>query len=219
MKNSYRWLYIVLSILIAITTATAEDEEALYRIKPADQLNVYVHENQDLTMTVAVLPDGTISFPLVGNLYVEGLTTAGLQNVLAEKLKEFLKKPVVVVTISSQTAYKVYMLGEVGKPGAYPFEENQRLTDYLALASGTTPEANLKQCHVYSSGSGEPRRVINLEEIFEKSNESLNIPLQPNDTVVIQRRSGFIVTEWVEIAQIFSIIVASATLYLVATKD
>jgi len=219
MKRFY-WIFCILMPLILIPgSASAENEKSMYRIKPADQLNVYVHENADLTMTVAVLPDGTISFPLVGNLYVQGLTTAGLQNVLREKLQEYLVNPVVVVTISSQTAYKVYVLGEVGSPGALPYDEKMRLTDYLALAGGMTPEANLKECYIYSSGVDKPRRAINLKEIFEEDKVTLDILLQPEDTIVLKRRSGFFITEWVEVAQIFSILVASATLYVLATRD
>ena len=219
MKKTY-WIFCILMPLVVIAgSASAEDERSMYRIKPADQLNVYVHENADLTMPVTVLPDGTISFPLVGNLYVQGLTTAGLQNVLREKLREFLVNPVVVVTISSQTAYKVYVLGEVGSPGTFPYEEGKRLTDYLALAGGMTAEADLKECYIYSSGVEEPRRKINLKEIFEEDIISLDIELQPEDTIVLKRRSGFFVSEWVEVAQIFSILVASVTLYVLATRE
>ena len=77
----------------------------MYHIKSGDQLNIYVHDNNDLTMVAPVLPDGTISYPLVGNLYVQGLTTAGLQSALTEKLSQYLQSPVVVVSISSQTSY------------------------------------------------------------------------------------------------------------------
>jgi len=218
MKFSFSTLIAALSLLLIANLVQAQ-EEGMYRIKPADQLNIYVHQNADLTMTAPVLPDGTISYPLVGNLYVEGLTTAGLQEALAEKLKQFLQNPVVVVTIQSQTLYKVYVMGEVSSPGAYPYEEGKRLTDYLTLAGGTTPEANLKKCNIYARDSSSPRRVINLKEIFEESNLTFDIPLEPNDTVILERRSGFLVTNWGDVAQIFSIVLGIATLYLIIALE
>ena len=218
MKFPIMMLCIALSLLISVGPAGAQ-EEVKYRIKPGDQLNVYVHENPDLTMTAAVLSDGTISYPLVGSLYVEGLSTSGLQNVLTEKLKQYLQMPVVVVTISTLTVHKVYIMGEVGVPGQYPYEEGKRLTEYLALAGGIKTEANLKKCNIYEEDSDQARQVINLKEILEKNNQALNIALEPEDTVFLERRSGFVLGEWVEIAQIFSILVASATLYIFLTRE
>lgn len=157
MKFPIMMLCIALSVLISVGPAGAQ-EEVKYRIKPGDQLSIYVHENPDLTMTAAVLADGTISYPLVGSLYVEGLSTSGLQNVLTEKLKQYLQNPVVVVTISTQTVHKVYIMGEVGTPGQYPYEEGKRLTEYLALAGGINPEANLKKCNIYERDSDQADR-------------------------------------------------------------
>ena len=218
MKFPIMMLCIALSLLISVGPAGAQ-EEVKYRIKPGDQLNVYVHENPDLTMTAAVLADGTISYPLVGSLYVEGLSTSGLQNVLTEKLKQYLQMPVVVVTISTLTVHKVYIMGEVTAPGEYPYQMDKRLTEYLALAGGISPEANLKKCNIYEKDSDQARQVINLKEILEKNNQALNITLKPEDTVFLERRSGFVLGEWVEIAQIFGILVASATLYIFLTRE
>ncbi len=215
MKLSFGIL-ISLAAVILVTGLVSAQEEEVYRIKPADQLSIYVHENDDLTMTVTVLPDGTISYPLVGNLYVQGLTTSGLEDILTEKLGQFLQKPVVVITISSETLYKIYVMGELRMPNAYPFEEGRKLTDYLALAGGPTEEANLKKCYIFAEDSNVPRQVINLKEVFDDKDRSQNLLLKPNDTILLERRSGFIVSEWVEISQIFSIIVGVATIYIIS---
>lgn len=218
MKPPLNFLFVSI-LLLSTTGLVVAQESGLYRIKPADQLNIYVHENNDLTMGVTVLPDGTISYPLVGSLYVQGLTTTGLQDVLTEKLKQFLQNPVVVVTIQSQTLYKVYVMGEVRSPGAIPYEATKRLTDYLTVAGGTTEKANLKKCYIYTSKSGKPRRVINLKDIFENNNLTLDIPLEPDDTVIVERKSGFLVSSWSDIAQIFGIMVGAVTLYLLVTLE
>lgn len=218
MKRFYAQIIAVLVVVICVGALWAQDTGEVYRIKPGDQLSVYVHENNDLTMTINVLPDGTISYPLVGSLYVQGLTTTGLQNILAEKLQLFLQKPVVVVTIASETLYKVFVMGEVKMPNAFPFQEGRRLTDYLAQAGGPGPEANLKKCTVFSEDPTIPRRVINLNDIFQDGDRTLDIKLQPYDTILLERRSGFIVTEWQEIAQVFAIITGVATIAILAQR-
>lgn len=217
MKLSLKVFVAILVLLIGSQSGFAQGN-VMYLIKPGDQLNIYVHENQDLTMTVMVLPDGTISYPLVGNLYVQGLTTSGLEAILAQKLGQFLQKPVVVISITSETLYRIYVMGEVRMPNAYPFEAKKRLTEYLAMAGGPTEEANLKKCNIYSDNLSKPRLVVNLKEIFDDADRQQDVELQANDTILLERRSGFIVSDWTEIAQIFSIIIGAATLYLVANN-
>jgi polysaccharide export outer membrane protein len=194
-------------------------EDDLYQIKPGDQLNIYVHGNDDLTRNVTVLPDGTISYPLVGNLYVQGLTTSGLEGILTQKLEQYLQKPVVVISISSETLYKIYVMGEVRMPNAYPYEAKKRLTDYLAMAGGPTDEALLKKCNIYPLDASKPRLVVDLREIFDDEDRTKDVELQANDTILLERRSGFIVADWAEMAQIFSVIFGMATIYLIATDN
>jgi len=212
-------MFSILLVLLCILRPAIAEEDPTYRIEAGDLLDVYVHENPDLSLQITVLPDGTISYPLVGNLYVQGLTTAGLQDILTKKLEDYLQSPVVVVSISSQTAYKIYMLGEVSSPGVLEYQENYRLTDYIALAGGMTNQANLKKCFIYSTSSDSTFRVINLKEIFEDNNQDLNVTLKPDDTVVLDRKSGFWVGTWLEVAQIVTILVSSATMYLIVTRE
>jgi len=215
MKVSLKVFVTILMLLISSRAGCAQGDE-MYQIKPGDQLSVYVHENQDLTLNVTVLSDGTISYPLVGNLFVQGLTTSGLEAILTQKLGQFLQKPVVVISITSETLYKIYVMGEVRMPNAYPFEGAKRLTEYLAVAGGPTEEANLKKCNIYSDDLTKPRLVVNLKEIFEDKDRRQDVELQANDTILLERRSGFIVADWSEIAQIFSVIFGAASIYLVA---
>ena len=218
MKKSFCRIILLSAAFIIPYFAAAEDDE-MYRIRPGDQLSIYVHDNVDLTMVAPVLPDGTISYPLVGNLFVQGLTTSSLQSVLTEKLNQYLQTPVVVVSISSKTMYRVYVMGQVNTPGPVNWEVDLRLTDYITLAGGISEYANLKKCYIFSKNSDEPQHVIDLRDIIEENNQELNITLKPDDTVVLDKRSGFSITQWVEVAQIFSILVASVTIYLVLSRE
>ena len=77
-------------------------------------------------------------------------------------------------------------------------------------------KANLKKCNIYSDDLTRPRLVVNLKEIFEDKDRRQDVELQANDTILLERRSGFIVADWSEIAQIFSVIFGAASIYLVA---
>jgi polysaccharide export outer membrane protein len=213
------WVCIIAAIALLITTSLSfAVQEDQYRIKPGDHLSIYVHENNDLSLSPIVLPDGTISYPLVGSLYVQGLTTTGLQEILTQKLSSFLQKPIVVVTISSETEDKVYVLGEVRVPNAYPYHEGDRLTDYLAVAGGPMSTANWNKCNIYSVDQASTKRIINLRNTFQSHDLMQNPVLKPNDTIYLEKKSGFIVENWSEISQILGILVGSATLYFVATR-
>jgi polysaccharide export outer membrane protein len=217
MKLPYGILIATMAFLM-IAGTNCQAEEEMYRIKPGDQLNLYVHENNDLTMGVTVLPDGTISYPLVGNLYVQGLTVSGLQDILTQKLSAYLQKPVVVISLGAETVDRVYILGEVRSPNTYQYHEGDRLTDYLAQAGGPTDMANWKKCSVYTINPGGQKRTVNLRETFQSRDLTLNPVLKPNDTVFIERKSGFIINNWGEIGQIFGIMVGVATLYFISSR-
>ena len=220
MKLSSKMIITCMALILctsSIWLISAAAEE-MYRIKPGDQLTIYVHENQDLNLTVTVLSDGTISFPLVGNLYVQGLTVSGLQDILTQKLSTYLQKPIVVITLGAKTVDKVYIIGEVRSPFAYPFHEGYRLTDYLAIAGGPTSQANWKKCFIYSSDSTSSKRLINLTDTFSSQDLTLNPILNPNDTVYLEKKSGFVITSWGEIGQVFGIIVGITTLYFISVR-
>ncbi|MBU0518417.1 polysaccharide export protein [bacterium] len=218
MKSS-TWMFSILLVLLCVLQPASAEEDPTYRIKAGDLLDVYVHENPDLSLQVAVLPDGTISYPLVGNLYVQGLTTSGLQDILKTKFLDYLQTPVVVVSINSQASYKVYVMGEVSQPGALEYQEDLRLTDYIALAGGMTNNADLEECYIYSVAEDSTHRIVNLKEIFEENKQEMNITLKPDDTIVLDRKSGFFVGTWIEVAQILSILVSSATMYIIITRE
>jgi polysaccharide biosynthesis/export protein len=217
MKQLLVTIITVMAVLMAAGLAGAVQEEQ-YHIKPGDHLSIYVHENPDLTVSPTVLGDGTISYPLVGNLYVAGLTISGLQDILTQKLSSFLQKPAVVVTISSETVDKIYILGEVRSPSAYPYENGFRLTDYLAIAGGPAPNANWNKCSIYSVDPGTSKRTINLKYTFQSRDLTQNPILKPNDTVYLEKKSGFIINNWGEISQVLGILVGSATLYFLVNN-
>lgn len=216
MKNSLT-LSAALAIFILVCGANTaiSDSDSGYGIKPNDGLKTYVFGNPDLNVNTVVPPDGMMTFPLVGEVSVLGITGEQLGLLLMEKLAYYIVDPKVNVFVTAYNPLKVYILGSVRNPGAYTFKPGQRLTDYLAEAGSFDERVDMKKCYVYSAIEGQEAKVFDLKVLLESNKTGLDIELEPFDTVYIKKKSGFIFTEWRDVADALNIIVGLSTLYFV----
>jgi polysaccharide export outer membrane protein len=143
----------------ARSASTSED----YQIGPGDLLDAKVYEAQDLSAEVRVSSRGTVTYPLLGEVEVGGLT-------VREAEKEYRSKRVAVV-------------GAVKNPGNYELLNRGHLLDAIALAGGLTDNASKT---VYLTHQGTDKQVrVDLDELLVKGNTSLNLPVQMGDTVFV----------------------------------
>ena len=120
--------------------ASAQDQE--YRVGAKDVLKVTVWGHEDLGRSVVVAADGTIQFPLVGEVQVSDLTTAQVESRLKELLgRDYLVNPQVSVSIQEYRSQRVFLLGEVEKPGTYALTGRATLLDMLSQAGGPSKTA------------------------------------------------------------------------------
>ena len=113
-----------------------------YRVDTGDRVSVIVYQEPDLSVTgVRVKANGTISYPLLGDLYVSGLTSQEVHNLVKARLLDgYLKKPHVTVSIDS---YRLYFIkGEVKRPGGYTFVDGLTVAKAVALAGGYSERAS-----------------------------------------------------------------------------
>jgi polysaccharide export outer membrane protein len=113
-----------------------------YRVDTGDRVSVIVYQEPDLSVTgVRVKANGTISYPLLGNLHVSGLTLQQVHDLVKERLLDgYLRKPSVTVSIDS---YRLYFIkGEVNRPGGYTFVDGLTVAKAVALAGGYTVRAS-----------------------------------------------------------------------------
>lgn len=146
-------LYIAVSVILALSLtgpASAQDlkngsSSALspgeYRIGPEDVLKISVWNNEALSPTVQVRPDGKISLPLVNDIQAAGLTPAELRDILVQRLAEYMPNPEVSVIVTDVKSFKVSVIGEVVRPGRYELKSRTTVLDVIALAGGFTPFA------------------------------------------------------------------------------
>jgi len=113
-----------------------------YRVDTGDRISIAVYQEPDLSINdVRVKGDGTISYPLLGDLQVAGLTSQELQDLVMSKLLDgYLKKPSITVSIDSYRLY--YIKGEVARPGGYTFVDGLTVAKAVALAGGYTVRAS-----------------------------------------------------------------------------
>ena len=156
-----------------------------YRLGPEDVLHISVWENRELTLDVVVRPDGKISFPLIQDVQAEGLTAAELAHVVQQKLVVYIKEPQVSVIVSQVNAPKIYVLGNVTRPGPYPLRSDTSILQALSLAGGFTQFASPRSIKlVRGTGAKQEVRKVNYYSLIDDGGEG-NYILKPGDTIVV----------------------------------
>ncbi len=156
-----------------------------YRIGPEDVLRVSVWENTQLTLDVTVRPDGKISIPLIQDVQAEGLTASELADVIHHRLIPFIKDPQVSVIVTQVNAPKVYVMGNVVRPGPFPLRGDTSILQALSLAGGFTQFASPRSIKlVRGVGAKQEVRKINYYNLLDSGGED-NYILKPGDTIVV----------------------------------
>lgn len=167
------------------TFLAVRPEEGGYVINPGDQLQIEVWQNAQLTRQVRVRPDGKITLPLVNDVESAGDTVPQFQKRLTERLKTYIKDPIVSITVTSFNTKQIYIQGQVRTSAAFNYSGEMHLLQALTLAGGTTPFS--EGCAVVVRRKGEQfvRYDVELQPILSGENLKENIELQPNDVVTV----------------------------------
>lgn len=183
-------LSVLLFACLLALSAIAQAEE--YTMCPGDRLDIVVAGHEDISTDVGaaggkyiVRPDGRLSFPLVGELDITGKTVAAFTKELEQRLAEYIINPRVTVNIAQLGTTRVYVLGEVNKPGLYELEKSHKVLDAIGKAQGFTKDAAKKKVFlVHKDHKGEPVKV-NLNDILKKGDVSQNYTLQEGDLLYL----------------------------------
>lgn len=163
--------------------ASARD---VYQLQPGDVLSVSVWKEQDLQLDVLVRPDGALTFPLAGELDVNGKTVEEMRRMLVERLSKFVPDPVVTVTIKAIGGNRVYVLGKVARPGEFPFSRSIDVMQALSLAGGATAFAQVNDIVILRRENGAQQALkFRYGEVERGKNLQQNFLLQSGDTVVV----------------------------------
>jgi polysaccharide biosynthesis/export protein len=173
-------------VKVAKPVPSAPDDPLTYRIGVEDELGISIWREPDLSTNAVVRPDGMITVPLLNDVKVTGMTTKELQDTLTEKLKEFLKEPQVTVIVRQIRSRKVYLLGEVVRPGTYQLNNPKTVLQLLAEAGGPGAYAKLGSIYVIRQQNGTQTRLpFHYKKAMSGNRASDDIVLQPGDMIVV----------------------------------
>ncbi|MFH1682006.1 MAG: polysaccharide biosynthesis/export family protein [Candidatus Eisenbacteria bacterium] len=180
----------VLILLLAAGAAHAQgDAERVYTIGVGDRLRVSVWQEPTLDREVEVGIDGLVVLPLVGTIRAAGYTPSALAEILTDRYslykRDISQVEVVVVEYNSR---EIYIIGEVGSPGRYAFQEIPDLWSVIMTAGGPTTASYLSEVRILR-GEGEGMRTIAIDlNSYLLGGDREALPrLQPGDTVYIPR--------------------------------
>ncbi len=148
-----------------------------YKLGPNDRTRIIVFGQPSLTGEFVLDGNGVLAFPLVGNINASGMTPSELQATIAKKLdKDWVNNPSVSVEVSTRRPF--YVVGEVQKPGSYPYVTDMNVLNAIATAGGETYRANMHEFWIKRKRDG---RIVRVEANQEST-------LQPGDTVIVRER-------------------------------
>ena len=155
-------------------------------IGPDDVLTIVYWREKDLSAEVVVRPDGMISLPLLNDVRAEGLTPEQLRVALTTAASKFVEEPTVTVVVKSINSRKVFVTGQVGKPGPYPLGGPTTVVQILSTAGGLAEYAKKSKIMVLRTEGGKSVALpFNYEEVMQGKRLQQNIELKPGDTVVV----------------------------------
>ncbi len=172
---------------------SAQPTESDYILGPGDRLRMDIYQVEEFSKTeYQVLVDGTLSFPLVGVIKVQGMSIPQLTNVLNKQYSKYIKRPIITIGLLQPRPLTITLAGEVNSPGSYtiPIALGQKfptVTDIIQQAGGLTPSANVSNITVKRTNTqGQPEILtLNLWELLQEGNSSQNITLRDGDILII----------------------------------
>ncbi|MCW5699018.1 MAG: polysaccharide biosynthesis/export family protein [Rhodospirillales bacterium] len=183
-----RFLFAVL--IGAIPFAAVADQT--YTLNPGDVLAISVWKEEGLQGEVLVLPDGTISFPLAGQLQAAGHTVQEVERDLAKKLDRYIPGPVVAVSVLNAAGNSIYVTGAVRTPGQYQVVQPTDVMQAISLAGGLNEFASEDRIQVLRrEGNQQVTIPFHYSDVERGRKLESNIVLRSGDTVVVPVASLF----------------------------
>ena len=167
----------------------AQDEgepSKAYVVLAGDILQISVWKEPELQMKVLVRPDSAFSFPLAGDISTKGLSVVELQAELTKRLSRYISSPVVTVSITDVLGNKVYVIGQVNKPGEFVVNPQVDVMQALSMAGGLTAFAASNDIRILRrTGSSQIALSFRYNDVLKGRNLEQNIILQSGDIVVV----------------------------------
>jgi len=184
-----RKIFVSLMLLLGVWAHAVAADEANYLLGSGDVLKISVYNNPDLSLETRITESGTISFPLLGEVTVGGMTALTAEQKLSWQLESrgLVKKAQINILVVQFQSKMVSILGSVYKPGRYPLDRSMNLAQVLALAGGVQFDGSDIITVIDQSGKTE----YDFRNIFKNGDASQNINLAGGETIFVPRAPMF----------------------------
>ncbi len=159
-----------------------------YILQPGDLVEIQVFMEDDMKRILRIATNGTITYPLIGNIKISGYSVSDAEYILSSALKKYIKNPQVSMLIQEYGNKTVYVLGQVAKPAAIQIPPEKPLTVLEAITSvgGFTDIAAVSRVRVLRMENGKQTSIdVDITQITKQGNKALDIPLKPGDVVFV----------------------------------
>jgi polysaccharide biosynthesis/export protein len=177
---------LVLGALLAMPVPGHSQNLPNYLLNPGDELEIDVWREEDLQRTVLVRPDGKFTFPLAGEVVAADRTPAQVQAEITQKLRNYIPEAVVTVTVVGIGGNQIYVIGQVGNPGAFIMNPKINVLQALSLAGGMTAFASQNNIIILRSRGGEQETLeFRYDDIARGRNLDQNVFLEAGDVIIV----------------------------------
>ncbi|MDZ7262180.1 MAG: polysaccharide export protein [candidate division KSB1 bacterium] len=183
---SYFKTFAVLTILTCVLNPSGVPGQER-KIQPGDALEIKIYEHEELSQAVTVSPEGTVDFPFLQGIPVDGITLERFQEILIAQLSRYMeRRPLVVVRFTESYPIKVTVLGQVARPGLYSILNTTTLQGAIGAAGGFVPGAQLSQIKLIRQERGKANnQVVNMERFYLEGDPTCLPLLKDGDTIVV----------------------------------
>ena len=180
-----RSIFKLICIGLLVISPSLYSQERL--IKPGDAIEVIIPQHVELSRTIVVESDGTVDFPALQGLPVDGITLQRFKEILVAQLSRYMEStPLVMVRFSESYPLKVNVLGQVAIPGLYQIANTATLQGAIGAAGGFIPGAQLSKIRLIRTVNGEKvEQVVNMEQFYLRGDPAALPPLKNEDTIVV----------------------------------
>lgn len=170
-----------------VNAAASVSLPAGYLIGPEDVLSIVFWRDKDMSADVVVRPDGKISLPLLNEVQAAGLTPEQLRAQLTEAASKFVTEPTASVVVKEIHSRKVFITGNIAKPGTYPLIGEMNVLQLIALAGGLQEYADSKNISIMRNNEAGHSQAFkfNYKDVTKQKHTEQNILLRPGDTVIV----------------------------------
>ena len=184
--NRISFVIFLLLVGVQSASAVAADNAGSYQLHQGDTVMISVWRQDALQKQVVVLPDGSITLPLVGRIEVAGLSTPEIERRITVKLKEYIPEPVVTVVIVGIDGNRAYVMGKVNKPGPLLISGPLTVLQAISIAGGFDKFADEGGIKVIRTKlEGQEIFPVRYKDIISGKDMSTNIQLKVGDTIVV----------------------------------